>query len=484
MKRILRSAALLVAVMFAVSVPAAASGPRVGKTVNITNDGFADNEESFGMSPDGTLLAGSWNDFDFNDGCGFSYSTTSGSTWAPRTFVPGFTSTTNDPNLPGTGSFPEAGDPAVAYNPRFGTFDVVCQAFGGGGGAVNLLATTFNPALANPEAGENASYTSPGHQPWTRPVAVASGASNGTEKGSNGHFPDHDFITVDTGTGPGHHFGRLFATWAEFDGSGKSPAQLAYSDDNGIHWSGPVTVSDANHKFDQDVRGTVAPDGAIYVSFTGGPNETSTKGNFVGIARSTDGGASFGPTAVAAAIVAPITGLLPNSLYRVFTDAYSTPNTDGSVTVVWNDGRNGASQIFATHGAADLSAWSAPTAVEPPAAGAAPREQFFPWLETSPGGRLDLAFYDRSNDRGDTLNWVTYASSTDDGATWTNTTATSQGVDLDRFQSCLAFAQPPNCGVYFIGDYIGLTSTDASVHLFYTWNGPAAQDVFETSVTP
>jgi hypothetical protein len=81
------------------------------------------------MNGSGRLLAGAWNDFDFNDGCGFAYSITGGSTWAPRTFVPGFTKFTNNPAVPGTGSFEVAGDPAVAWNPKFHTFDVVCQAF-------------------------------------------------------------------------------------------------------------------------------------------------------------------------------------------------------------------------------------------------------------------------------------------------------------------------------------------------------------------
>jgi len=109
--------------------PADAGSIPVTQPVNVTHDLFADNEESLGMNGSGTLLAGAWNDFDFNDGCGFAFSTTGGSSWAPRTFVPGFTKFTNDPSVPGTGSFDVAGDPSVAWNPKFHTFDVVCQAF-------------------------------------------------------------------------------------------------------------------------------------------------------------------------------------------------------------------------------------------------------------------------------------------------------------------------------------------------------------------
>src|SRR5260370_32537059 len=105
--------------------------PRVSQPIDVTADAFADNEESAGISPDGALLAASWNDFDFNDGCGFSFSTHGGKSWAPRTFVPGLTQFTNDPAIPGTGSFNIAGDPAGAFNPRFCTFVVVIHAFVG-----------------------------------------------------------------------------------------------------------------------------------------------------------------------------------------------------------------------------------------------------------------------------------------------------------------------------------------------------------------
>ncbi len=456
-----------------------AARPHVTKTINVTGDAFADNEESAGISPDGTLLAASWNDFDFNDGCGFSFSTDAGKTWAPRTFVPGLTAFTNDPSIPGTGTFPVAGDPAVTFNPRFGTFVAVCQAFGAKGGAINLLATTFDPTKADPNANENASYVG-GQNPWTHPVAVATGISNGTQKGSNGKFPDHEAVTVDAGTGPGHHFGRVYVAWAEFNGSGRSPIDLAFSDDNGASWSGPIGVSDTAHKFDQDAHPIVGPDGTVYVSFTTGPNEKSLNDNFAAIAASRDGGLTFGPTEIVAPIVSPVPGLLPNSNYRVFSDVFSAVSPNGIVTVVWNDQRTGHSNIYSTHNLSpgDLTVWIPPVAVA-----ASDKEQFFPWIVSTPSGRLDLTFYDRTLDPGDTLNFVDYAASLDSGETWTSTTVTPTGFDGDKFQACLAFVQPSNCGSFFLGDYIAVVSTDTSVHLLYTFNGPKAQDVFDTNVS-
>ena len=76
------SAVSAVSALGLVTLPQAASAGSitVTKPVNVTHDLFADNEESLGMNGSGTLLAGAWNDFDFNDGCGFAFSTTGGST--------------------------------------------------------------------------------------------------------------------------------------------------------------------------------------------------------------------------------------------------------------------------------------------------------------------------------------------------------------------------------------------------------------------
>lgn len=451
----------------------------VSPPLNVTHDEFADNEESLGMSPNGQLLAGSWNDFDYNDGCGFSYSTDGGDHWAPRTFVPGFTAFTDDPDVPGTGSFPIAGDPSVAYNPRSGRFDVICQAFGGQGGAISLLATTFDPDRADPTLGENDSY---GAAAWTTPVAVATGTSNGTQKGSNGKFPDHESIVVDTGSGPGHHFGRLFVAWAEFSGSGRSPIDVAFSDDDGRRWTGPIRVGDVAHKFGQDARPSIGPDGTVYLTWIASPNEKSLKDNVVVAAASTDGGLTWGANHEAASVVSPIPGLLPGSRYRIFEDAWSAVDqARGTLQIAFTDMRTGPSNIYVTHNlhAGDLSAWAAPRRVRPSAG-----QQFFPWVDSAPNGRVDVVYYDRTCDLPrNVANCVTLSSSTDGGTTWRNTALTTHGFNGDRYQACLAFVDPPDCGFFFLGDYIAVESNDAKAQVLYTGNGPRAMDVFSVRAT-
>ncbi len=447
---------------------AVVSGP-----VNVSNDLFAQNEESLGMDPTGTLLAGAWNDWNYNDGCGFSFSTNGGSSWAPQTFVPGLTMFTNNPNVPGTGPYTAAGDPAVAFNPRFGVFDVVCQSFGGNPSAVNMLATTFDPSKADPTANVNSSY---GASAWTSPVSVTTGKSNGAQKGHNGQFPDHESITVDTGTGPGHHFGRIYLTWAQFNGNGRSPIQTAFSDDNGATWTGPITVSDKSHTTNQDGRIVIAPNGTLYATFVGGPNETSLKGNFVAVAKSTDGGLTWGATNEVAPIVTPIAGLLPNSGYRVFSDSTSSVDqATGQLVIAYNDAKSGASQVYVVHQltAGSLAGWSSPMRVK-----ASTKEEFFPWMSAAPNGRVDLVYYDRSCDPNDTLNCVTLSSSSDAGASWGSASLLATGFDGDTFQACVAFLQPSNCGVVFLGDYIAVASTNSGAVAMFTGNGPSSQDVF------
>src|SRR5438270_5342007 len=469
------------AILAALSVVVSTSAATAPTPINVTNSQFAANEESLGMDAGGNLLAASWNDWHYNDGCGFSYTTNGGSTWAPESFAP-FTSFTNDPSVPGIGTFPIAGDPVVVWNPKFSTFDVVCQAFGLSAHQVQLIASAFDPAKANANANVNFSYGSAvgGAPAWTGLVAITTGTSNGTQKGSNGKFPDHNAGTVDTGIGPGHHFGRLYIAWAEFNGHGRSPIDIAYSDDNGNTWTGPIRVSDAGHQFDQDATPRVGPDGAVYVSFTSGPNESSLKNNFAGIAKSTDGGNTWSQTFVAAPIPNPAVGI-PNALYRGGGDVTSVVDqVSGKVVVVFDDRTTGKGNLYSVHTLApgNLGAWSAPHRIK-----ATTSTQFFPWLSSAPNGRVDLAYYDRACDPHDVLVCVTLSSTADDGASWSSVAVTSSGFDGDTFGACLAFVDPPDCTNFFLGDYIAVASANKKAQVMWTGNGPHALDVFTSRVS-
>jgi hypothetical protein len=471
-----RKFGLIAAAVCALAATSLAGAATVTSPVPVSDNQFAANEESLGMDPSGQILMGMWNDWHYNDGCGISYSINGGTSWAPESFAPGFTFFTNDPNVPGSGPFAIAGDPVVVYNPKSAKFDVICQSFGAPKGQIQLLATAFDVTKANP----NDPVHSYGLGAWRLPaVAITTGTANGTQKGSHGKFPDHEAGTVDTGTGLGHHFGRLYVAWAEFNGHGRSPIDLAYSDNDGASWTGPIHVSDAGHQFDQDATPRVGPDGTVYVSYINGPNEGSTKNNAALIAKSTDGGNTWSQSYVAAPIPAPAASL-PNALYRGGTAVTSTVDQrTGKVVVVYNDNSSGALNMWATHTATagDLSTFTPAQRVKPSG-----QTQFFPWLQSAPNGRVDLAYYDRSCDANDVLDCVTLSSSSDSGASWTHTAVTTQGFDGDTFGACLAFVDPPDCKSFFLGDYIAVASTNAKANVLWTGNGSHTLDAFFAGV--
>jgi hypothetical protein len=125
----------------------------------------------------------------------------------------------------------------------------------------------------------------------------------------------------------------------------------------------------------------------------------------------------------------------------------------------------------------NLNNWSAPVVVNPTG-----RDQFFPWMSSAPNGRIDLVFYDRSCDAADTLNCVTLASTTDTGASWSLANV-AQPFNGDFYQCCLAYADPANCGNYFLGDYIAVASTSTKAQVLYTGNGAQSMDIFSTGVS-
>ena len=165
---------------------------------------------------------------------------------------------------------------------------------------------------------------------------------------------------------------------------------------------------------------------------------------------------------------APIDALatsLPNALYRGGTDVTSTVDQrTGNVVVVYNDNSSGALNVWATHTTqpGDLSTFTPATQVK-----ASTQTQFFPWLQSAPDGRVDLAYYDRSCDPKDVLVCVMLSSSTDSGATWASTPVTTTGFNGDM-----------------LGDYIALASTDAKAQVMWTGNGDHAQNAFTAAVTP
>jgi hypothetical protein len=128
---------------------------------------------------------------------------------------------------------------------------------------------------------------------------------------------------------------------------------------------------------------------------------------------STDGGATFGRTVVVADKVVPFQRMLVD---LAAAPAFALDPRGAGIYAAWESG--GDVELSRSD---DMGAtWSPARRVGP-----SPGDQFLPGLGVAPGGRVDLAYYDRRTD----LAGVVLASSTDGGRSWTSATVSDQPFD-------------------------------------------------------
>lgn len=457
-------------------------GPSVF-TVDVSRDTTAQNETPIAFNPTNpsNLLTGA-NDWNYNDGVAYNVSFDGGRTWSatlPNGFIPGLTRYTNDPDVPGTGFYDAAGDPYVAYGPD-GTAYFVAQAF-------NFFTPPYQIALY-------VSRSTDGGVTWSEhPVQVSVWPNkNGKTKGSNGQFPDHESMTVDNNRGS-PYYGSVYVTWVQFNGNLHSPVQVAYSRDGALTFSTPVQLTKGPIRNNQDARIAIAPDGTLFLTFDNGIQGGKGTANYVSVSH--DGGVTWSaPTLFslyndAVCIFPPYCFNLSGGAFRG-PGSYPAPAFDPvrkRINVVYSDiDVDGRAKVFFTGARADAAtsaaAWTTPSVVAPGSG-----DRFGAELSIGPGGRLDVMFDDRSYS-GNALVDVTYASSTDGGATWSTTRVSKSGFDPSQYGvpcgSCTGGIRP------FLGDYNGIASlSDRAV---MTWTGVALKtgdandnlEIFFGSVTP
>jgi len=127
---------------------------------------------------------------------------------------------------------------------------------------------------------------------YDRTVLVKKGSPSAQFAGS-GHFQDKDNVTVDQT--PGSPFeGTVYVGWSQYNGkSGNNAVLISRSTNHGASFQTPVRVTSTEHGTASFVDLNVGPDGALYttwVRYTGFPVSSA-----VMLAKSTDGGQTFGP---------------------------------------------------------------------------------------------------------------------------------------------------------------------------------------------
>jgi len=371
---------------------------------------------------------------------GYYRSTDGGSSWQDS-LVPGYPADTSAGGTasPAHGSCGAAGDPSQAFDNAGRLFySFIC----------------FNRGKPVNGGIYVARYTNDGSS-YDRTVLVKKGAPSALFEAS-GLFQDKDNIAVDQTNGP--NSGNVYVAWSQYSGqAGNNAVLLSRSTDHGLTFSQPIKVTPKAHGTASFADVAVGPDGAVYVSAIDYPsaNDPSTD---IWVAKSTDGGATFGPAVVVASIdqfdSSQYSGNGPSdcgdgpfacptgfTFSRFFSSEAVAADASG-VHVVWAARTaSGQSKVFVRNSPDGIS-WPTPAAtIDAIATG----HQWFPDIASS-GGTISVVFYDSRADpayspalppgntasganSGDVVN--TYvAQSTNGGSSWSETQVSSVGSNF------------------------------------------------------
>ncbi|MGZ6339367.1 MAG: sialidase family protein [Candidatus Limnocylindrales bacterium] len=424
----------------ALVLPAGASAASAGALTDISNDGPAnngDNEVDIAINPkDPQNLIAAWNDYGPGSSCGLGYSTNGGRTWTTN-WLRGVTPEGGNPTFDYG-----AGDPSVGFL-KDGTAVLSCAAWG---------SSTSQPSAIF------SSRSADGGKTWEPVRQLTFGQSLG-------HLQDHNMLTID------RYSDRVLVAYSVWNGHAARSYALISSDD-GRTYQGPFEIA-ADYKanavdtFDVSLAG--APDGTIYA--TSGIWQKVNVWNELAVVVSQlrPGETSF-TRSVKVRDLVPAPYNLPGESWRTSMQASIGVEADGTVDLLTGDFVTGNLDMYLArstdHGR------SFPSQVN---LTSDPSDQVMPWLSVAPSGRLDMIFYDYSRSTG--LMDAVYGQVAATGTTMTRTVV-QRGIDGD--------AQPPGGPGHtpFMGDYLGIDSTDNLVALSWTGNGPVSQDVFAATLRP
>ena len=431
----------------------------------------------------GSIIAG-WQQDRWSNGGARSlmsaYSNDGGANWT-RVAIPGIT------KCSGGSTYDRATDPWVSFGPT---------------GIAYFMTLSFNNDLLTGSVGANSmqvSRSEDGGATWSAPVPVS-------YNNDGQSFDDKNSITVDptnkdivyavwdrlidfsippiTSSTPAANNGNAESSRGDGVADARERLRQAISlgpISNATIWTGPTYMARS-----VDGGGTWLPDTKI---FDTGSNE-QTIGNLVevlkngtvvnffthlktlgwggvklGLIKSTDKGATFGPVSYVSQMVVTSTGTLtPNARQPVrdgnilFDTAVDRDN--GNVYVVWQDGRHrNIDTVFFSMSTNNGNSWSPPVKINktPYSANKLRNQAFLPSVAVGANHKVYVTYYDFRNDTNDGRELTDFwAISCDIDAGANCRSAGGWGNEQRLTDASFDMLNAPVARGHFLGDYMGL----------------------------
>lgn len=292
-------------------------------------------------------------------------------------------------------------------------------------------------------------------------IAVAKSPDGGITWPASGIRVLHTSSGDDKEWGAVDKSGRVHVVWADL-----SAGRVMYArSDPAFNFEGARSLSGIGSGNPAVVVAT-GPADELYVVWR--------DGSAIKLARSLDRGATFEPTRIAFT-TQPYEGSGPPRMPfmpQLAVDDNPASPFAGRIYVTWPDRRLGDSAVFTASSGDGGLTWTAATRVDDNPV--ASKRQVMPTVSVAPGGRVDIAWLDERLDPGNALvgtllgeggtftAWT--SSSANGGAAWSANRLVSE-VPL------VASWSRHQDGSMFIGDYIGIASTDDAAWPAWPSNG-------------
>jgi hypothetical protein len=321
--------------------------------------------------------------------------------------------------------------------------------------------------LDNP--GMVAAYSTNNGASWSSRVTIQSGSV------------DKNFAGTDDAPSSAY-YGRSYCVWSNF-AAGQPPIMVSHTTNGGVSWSSPLQINTSvSGHYSQGCDIATGPNGEVYVCWAAPISSGQFTEDFLGFAKSTNGGTSWAVTDNAYDMNGIRStsfngwGVRVNSFPRIAVDR-SGGARNGWIYIVSSDvnlSPAGSDADVILHSSSNGgTTWSAGRRVNTDALSNG-KVQFFPAISVDNQGGVNVVFYDNRNYPSFGDSCETYLGrSTDGGVTWTNILVSDHRWRVKGEQGL---------GNY-MGDYIGITSGNNKVWPFWFDDKMGSMQAWTAQVT-